>query len=304
MSKFYHYTKSSIKQSIEKNQEIWLSNILNQKQGGILNQKQVGIIENIDLFIKPYYFQAVKELKKQYVSNKFIQALPTIFEYRETGLGMFPVNMKLVFENSQFIECGETYESNFEFEGEFNCYVFCVSTNKNNDYLKTYYAEGKGKPLKIDEEWLKKCCINTIKEGVQSKICNESNNTKICLSDKLRLYNNNKKSTYLGQEFLKFRKMIYKKEDKINKIKDYILFYEKNMLNPSDSDYTKKINLLKYELFIESMFFKEDGFELEEEARLVLLCPTLLEEVLKPKDKDKDKDNDKNNKHIVINIKR
>jgi hypothetical protein len=37
-----------------------------------------------------------------------------------------------------------------------------------------------------------------------------------------------------------------------------------------------------YALFLEALFFKEEGFYLEKESRLVIMCPTAILESLAP----------------------
>ncbi len=53
--------------------------------------------------------------------------------------------------------------------------------------------------------------------------------------------------------------------------------------NKKGVEYGKFVNLLMYELFLESLFFKEEGFCLEKESRLVVMCPTEILETLTPK---------------------
>lgn len=140
MTKYYHYTKKNIIESINNNKKIWFSNVM--------SYNKTRFKENIELFIEPYYFQAVKELKEEYPEERFIVKLPDKYpffdKYLKKGFNKkenktkYPLCLKstLRFVDSKSIEYQDIFYIDYDYETYFNCYVFCMSTDKDNDYLK------------------------------------------------------------------------------------------------------------------------------------------------------------------------
>jgi hypothetical protein len=273
---YYHYTSEVVIDEITTKNSIWLTNVFIKDKKSIMG--------NIELFIKSYYFQAISELKKEYPNSLSIQGLPNKYiDIMENGI--IEDIIAIEFENSKCYENNLEIDESLIYPFDCACYILCMSKSRKNTYLKEYYSKGAKRLIEINVDTVKKDCISEIVKCVQNEEDKTSNkrNIRTVVGNQLRKSTHNSNYATLRKDYIEFGDMIYKKSDKIKRIRDYILWYEENAFNRPLSNYKKVVKMMFYELFILSLFFKEDGFEIEDEARLVLFCPIEYVEKLSPK---------------------
>ncbi len=270
-NKLYHYSNDESIESIIKTKQIWLNHISNYNK-----------CNNIEMFLEPYYFEVVEKLKKEHPENMFYKQLPDQFKsiYAE---GEIKELIDLVFENSRMKEYDYELNVGYIIPFDVKCYILCLSADINNSYLQSYYSLGSDRVLEFDTNKLIKSCEKQIIEKVQKLEDNQAISNSIKLGNVIRKKTRHKDYISLKKDYIEFKEVIYKKEDKINKIREIINFYNDRIaISILDVEYHKYVNLVMYALFLEALFFKEEGFYLEQESRLVIMCPTAILESLAP----------------------
>lgn len=269
--KLFHYSSAVKIDNIIKTNKIWLTHILDYDKGN-----------NIEMFLKPYYFEVVERLKNQNPDNPFYTQLPDKFQNIYSD-GIIKDLVDIVFEKSILKEGKFETEVGYVMPFDIKCYILCLSSDKENTYLKSYYSNGSDKLLEIDTDKFVNQCKNQITKTIQNKVNFETKKYEIKLGGNIRKNTRNKDYISLGKDYIEFKEVIYKKDDKINMIEKIIKYYNDKMIaNKINIEYSKYVNLLMYELFLEALFFKEEGFCLEKESRLVIMCPTDILDILAP----------------------
>lgn len=269
--KLYHYTSDESIDSILKTKQIWLSHIADYNK-----------CNNIEMFLEPYYFEVVKKLKKEYPENIFYKQLPDQFKSIYAD-GEIRELIDIVFEKSKMKEHNYEMDVGYIIPFDIKCYILCLSEDNENSYLRSYYSLGSNRALEIDTNKLINSCENQIIEKVQKLEDQEAKRNPIKLGNVIRKKTRHKDYITLKKDYIEFKNVIYRKEDKINKIEGIIKHYNDNMnVGKIGVEHHKYINLVMYALFLEALFFKEEGFYLEKESRLVIMCPTAILESLAP----------------------
>ena len=288
--KLYHYTTEDIVNKIATTQSLWFSNVAHHFEK-----------RNLELLIEPYYYQAVNELKKEFSDSEFIMRLPDIYTEIYSKDMVIKDHLCLEAENCLVLDSSEKYLWTFPIPFDFNIYTFSLSKSRKNKYLKDHFSAGCNKLLEINMEEIVQSCTQTIKEQIQLYLNNQpriSQNTPITDIGDIRLRVNKIDSIQLGHDYYEIGDIIYDKVEKIKRIRNMINSYRLQILDKSSiTNINKIINLLMYELYRLSMFFKEDGYSLEEESRIFLLIPSVFTPNLNPL-----KDDDDKAKYIAINI--
>lgn len=269
----YHYTSEENINSIINSKSIWLSDVWKYNKR-----------ENFELFFKPYYFEVIQKLKKQRKDSRFISDLPDTYDPIYTK-GRIKGLLNLDFEDCEFTKSNITFKVGFEYPADCSFYILCFSRNRNNSYLRTYYANGNPKILIVNKEKFLNACERTITNCIQNALDEEykGKNYSIKLGNVIRKKTRNKNYITLGKEYIEFGDVIYTKQEKLRRIEDLILSYDTKIIaGRMDIKYKKYINLLMYQFFLLSLFFKEEGFSLENESRLVVPCPINIKVKLRP----------------------
>ncbi len=158
MKTFYHYTGDHNIAKILESNHIWFSHILDYKKGS-----------NFEMFLEPYYFEAVEKIKKKYPNNPFYSELPD--QYMNIySKGQIVDLIDIVFEKSTLIEGKEEMEVGYVMPFDIKCYILCFSEDKENSFLRSYYSLGSKKLLEIDTDKLIAQCKAHITKIIQDKI--------------------------------------------------------------------------------------------------------------------------------------
>jgi hypothetical protein len=257
----YHYSNKEAINSIYDNQTIWLTN------GSDFDDKSEKHL------LKEIYFDVVKELKNRN-GNLFYKQLPSEMQFNNTQ------SHYVGFGNSVFNEEGCVNNDAVKFQIKCETYIFCMSYDNRNDYLKANYTKDIEKVLEFDNDTLYQDSIDFLQKELPLCFKEEIKKEMYLVKLGQHIFYSSTKHGLVGLDtvYFKWGNVIYDTNKQKEIVKNLIVDYRDRFYKYSNDKNEKLlktyINTLLYDLELSAYYMKkEDPFSNEKEFRLILTIP-------------------------------
>jgi hypothetical protein len=273
----YHYSSKKAIDSIYETQTIWLTNANDFDD------------EREKHLLKEVYAEVVKELKNNSI-DPFYKQLASEMQFSNSQTHF------IGFGNSVINENGYVYNNSIKFQVECEAYIFCMSYDDRNGYLKEEYASDSNKILKFDNDRLYRDSIDFLQKEIPT--CFEEQVKKEKYLEKLGQHIYYSSTKYglvdLNTVYFKWGNVVYDRNKQKEIIRSLIVDYHDRFYKYSDDTNEKTlqtyINTLLYDLELGAYYMKkEDPFSYEKEFRLILIIPKNYSKVFCPDNKSNTK---------------